>query len=84
MDSENPPASRRRIFKWPAILLALLLLYVLSAGPACYVFAKFPSIGSFFLPLYIPVSRVVEGTPAEQFWTAYLQWWLVLSGELGH
>ena len=63
MDSETPPSLRHRLLKGAAALVALVLLYVLSSGPANYAAEKHPGFKPLVKELYEPLRQAVAGTP---------------------
>ena len=71
---ENPPSIRNRILVGMATVIALAVLYVLSAGPADCVGYAFPKSEPLVKKLYTPLYLALEGTPlAKPFW-AYDEW----------
>ena len=56
---------------WPFVIL---VLYVLSAGPACLMYRK-GIIGRNVMIVWTPLARVVEATPLRKPFYMYLDLW---------
>ena len=84
MDAENPTSLRRLLLRMAATLLALVGLYVLGAGPAIYIYVKFPRSMPFVLELYEPLFWEVSQTPLAGLFESYVIWWQNLARPYGH
>jgi hypothetical protein len=83
----DPPPHRRWLLRLFATFLSLLLLYVLSAGPAVALYnyrwirALADGTGSgtplpeSFLLIYTPLFSTMRNTPLEQVFAGYTGWW---------
>ena len=77
MDSEKPHSIGSIATRIVCTLLVLLLLYVLSFGPACLIGDRFdsrPVVGK----LYRPIFRVIDDTPLHDPVWDYIAWWIRL------
>ena len=81
MDAEHPTSPRKLLLRVAATLLALLLLYVLSIGPAAYVVVKAHNYSKGALRFYAPLIWAIKGTPLEMPIVEYVGWWLRLAPE---
>ena len=84
MDAENPTSLRRLLVRMAATLLALVVLYLLGAGPACYVAEKFPRSELFVELLYFPLWEGIAQTPLAGPFYSYATWWQNLPPHYGH
>ena len=75
MDSEKPPSLRGLIARIVGTLIGLLLLYVLSAGPADYVAIRWHTDTTLMWYLYIPAQWLEDNTPLQGPLGTYGQWW---------
>ena len=82
METERPHSLRHLLIRIFGSVLALLLLYVLSAGPAAYYIVKKLSQGNgsgasvpILIQIYQPLSKCVADTPLEPPFVAYCLWW---------
>ena len=81
MDAENPTSLRRLLLRAAATLLALLLLYPLSVGPAAYLMAKLRVHPPLLYRFYAPLAWAINGTPLLKLGNDYIEWWLELAVE---
>ena len=84
MDAEHPTSPRHLLGRFTATLLALLLLYPLSAGPAMYVAERFPGSQPLIALLYVPLLEAIERTPLAGPFYSYAMWWQNLARYYGH
>ena len=56
-------------------VVAVVLLYWLSFGPAMYLAAKVPATQPAVGVIYLPVEWTVEQERVPPFYLAYLAWW---------
>ena len=80
MDAEHPTSPRHLLGRVAATLLALLLLYPLSAGPAVYVAIK---LGFDLRPVdrfYAPLAWAIDDTPLAPPMQTYIFWWVNRTG----
>ena len=82
MDSEKPPSLRSRIIQIFAGFIGLLMLYVLSLGPAWYLGVHFHS--DLFMKPYEPLFWATQGTPVRDALNVYATWWDDLPGGNQH
>ena len=75
MDAAETPSLRRLLVRMAATLLALLLLYPLSVGPAVYLAVRLRKEHNELFRFYAPLNWAIEGTPLEQICRAYGVWW---------
>ena len=80
MDTENPTSLRRLLLRVAATLLALLLLYPLSAGPAYYLAVKLHTHSKALHRFYVPLDWATKATPLEKPIFIYVGWWMMLAG----
>ena len=80
MDAEHPTSPRHLLGRVAATLLALLLLYPLSAGPAVYLVLKSRRGFRVENRFYAPLEWAIQGTPLEQPCFEYREWWVRLAG----
>ena len=80
MDPEKPHSLGSLATRMACTLIGLLLLYVLSAGPAFYVDYKYPRSRAFIERLYDPLERVLKPTPLVAPFAYYVFWWMRLAG----
>ena len=87
MDAEHPTSPRHLLGRVAATLLALLVMYVLSVGPAVCVAIKlefsFRAVDHFYAPLL----WATEAPPLQQLRYDYVRWWQWHTGvypNLGH
>ena len=75
MDAEHPTSPRHLLGRVAATLLALLVMYVLSVGPAVCVALKlgfkFRAVDRFYAPLL----WATEDPPLRQLRDEYVRWW---------
>ena len=80
MDTENPTSLRRLLLRAAATLLAVVVLYALSVGPAAYLEVKLRSspmeVPSFYAALFL----ATQDPPLEQLRNGYVRWWVKLAG----
>lgn len=82
--SESGPSLRRLLLRIGATLALLLVLYVLSTGPAVYYGARQrwkDEDADFWLPMnriYAPIAWIHD-TPAGYYFYLYLRWWIDLA-----
>ena len=79
MDAEHPTSPRHLLGRVAATLLALLLLYPLSIGPAVYAAVKLKADPTMLYSFYAPMFWATEYTPLQQPRREYLRWWLRLA-----
>ena len=82
MDAENPTFLRQFLVRVAATLLALLLLYPLSIGPAVYLTIKLKPRSNWLDRIYTPLLSATQDTPLEIPLGIYTGWWIRLAG--GH
>ena len=82
MDAEHPTSPRHLLGRVAATLLALLVLYVLSTGPAIYVAFKLRLDAKVVHRFYAPFVWAIKDTPLEKPFVRYNAWWLRLA--VGH
>lgn len=75
MDQEKPHSLRRFVARMVCTLLALPLLYILSAGPAVYFVIRFEKDGSLWEEIYAPALWLIGVSHLEPPMEAYLNWW---------
>ena len=75
MDAEHSTSPRHLLGRVAATLLALLLLYPLSQGPAFYLQVKLKRDIKVLNRCYKPLDWVIEGTPLEKPYGEYVFWW---------
>ena len=75
MDAEHPTSPSHLLGRVAATLLALLLLYPLSVGPAVYLAVRLRKEHNELFRFYGPLNWAIEGTPLEQICRAYGVWW---------
>jgi hypothetical protein len=75
--SESKP--RRRWPTYLAIVLALLVLYPLSVGPALLLVMTFPQFERAYYFVYSPLGLLVAITDTNPLLLAYMQWWAALA-----
>ena len=81
MDSAKPPSLRSLLTRMVCTLLGLLLLYVLSIGPALYIAVKFPKSAWVFDKFYRPITWTIDANPPLQpLVVAYMEWWAKVVG----
>lgn len=82
---EERPSIRLLVVRMGAVLLALLVVYVLGAGPEVYFESCHRNQGGSIQPpsgyaiahaLYEPLYRVVGRTPLESPLASYRAWWV--------
>ena len=80
MDSEKPRSIGSIATRIGCTLIGLVLLYVLSYGPAIYVDqGGHPDwYDSLFRKIYAPLNLVAHGTPLQRPLDAYINFWLSL------
>ena len=80
MDAEHPTSPRHLLGRVAATLLALLLLYPLSYGPAVYLEVKwgydFRAVERFYAPLVWATDDTPLATPMQ----TYICWWTKRTG----
>ena len=81
MDAENPTSLRQLLLRAAATLLAVVVLYALSVGPAYYLALKLGRNPIALDRFYVPLSWATKGTPLEKPIDAYVDLWLRLAGE---
>ena len=79
MDAENPTSLRRLLLHVAATLLALVVMYVLSAGPAEYFAVKFKPDSKVLTYMYAPLDWVTTDPPLQQPYIEYILWWARLA-----
>ena len=80
MDAEHPTSPRHLLGRVVATLLALLLLYPLSAGPAVYLAIKLKSDFKLVDRFYAPLLWATHDAPLKQLLDDYVRWWSRLAG----
>lgn len=75
MDPENPHSITRLLARIGFMLLGLLVLYVLSFGPAIWAYNRFPESHGTIEAIYLPLARTIEGSPLEKPMQAYADLW---------
>ena len=75
MDSANPPSLCSRLTRIAGTFVGLLLLYILSVGPANYLWAFGRIERQRVVKLYMPLEWIVQDSPLEQPVRVYCQWW---------
>jgi len=80
MDLEKPLSLGSIATRVISTLVGVLLLYILSVGPACYIAAKTGRGGPLIETLYTPLVWAVQRTPLIDPMTAYVEFWLRLAG----
>ena len=80
MDAEHPPTLLRHLGRSAATLLALLVMYPLSSGPAIYLQAKLSADGTASSALYKPLFWALQNSPLEIHFYAYYDWWVIRAG----
>ena len=80
MDAEHPTSPRQLLVRVAATLLALVVLYGLSAGPAVYLAPKLRPDSKVLAHFYAPLDWVLKHTPLEESYYEYLLWWVRLAG----
>ena len=80
MDAEHPTSPRHLLGRVAATLLALLLLYPLSMGPAIYVAVKLRTGFRFQNRFYAPLYWAIDHTPLTAPYHKYRVWWTRLAG----
>ena len=81
MDAEHPTSPRHLLGRVAATLLALLLLYPLSVGPAVYLDVKLKSDSRVFNRFYAPLLWATKDQPLDELRNDYVRWWVRLTGE---
>ncbi len=79
MDSEKPHTIGSIATRIVFTVIGLLLLYVLSIGPAWYLGVHFHRTNLFLKP-YLPLHWATDGTPLRPAFNAYIDWWNNLPG----
>ena len=80
MDSAKPHSLGSLATRIACTLIGLVLLYVLSVGPASYVDYKCPRSHAFIESLYEPLVSAIKPTPLVVPLAYYVQWWMRLAG----
>ena len=75
MDAAHPTSLRHLLVRMAATLLALVVLFPLSYGPAVFVAYKFPSTHDHIVAFYDPLVQAIAGTPLNPPFDAYVIWW---------
>lgn len=64
-------------------LMARLIIYVLSGGPAFFIALKYPQFESLFKGIYTPLEwlseNMIDDTALERPWKLYGDFWLDLA-----
>ena len=79
MDSEKPHSLGSLATRMACTFVGLLLLYVLSYGPAFYVFERYPQSRPMIDTAYKQLGIVMRRSPLDQPYQAYLEWWIHLA-----
>ena len=80
MDVAETPSLRHLLVRMAVTLLALVLLYVLGAGPAVYMAVKFPRSEPLLSQIYRPLDEAMLNTPLWSAFHAYENWWTEFAG----
>ena len=80
MDSAPPPSLRSRLLTGFAGLLGAFVLYLLSIGPARYVWERSVRSHRMIEKLYAPLDWALANTPLYPPLRAYSDWWALLAG----
>ena len=80
MDSAPPPSLRSRLLTGLAGLLGAFVLYLLSIGPARYVWERSVRSHRMIEKLYAPLDWALANTPLYPPLRAYSDWWALLAG----
>ena len=83
MDPAPPSTLRGRLLQGVAGLIALLVLYVLSSGPAAYVWMQSMKVRPVFDKIYAPITYAHGTTPLLDPLAKYTQWWADLAVKQG-
>ena len=81
MDAEHPTSSSHLLGRVAATLLALLVLYALSVGPAIYLEVKLKIDFKVLDRFYAPLVWAIDHTQLDKPYYTYVSWWLRLAGE---
>ena len=81
MDPANPPSLRHRLLTGLAVLVALPVLYLVSFGPFCYVFARTDTKEESFLVIYFPLRSLADRSPTTRRWFFNYANWCFALGE---
>ena len=80
MAAAETPSLRHLLVRVAATLLALVVLYALSAGPASYVAVKCPGTVPRLVMLYGPLRTVLAWTRLQKPFHAYVDLWSNAAG----
>ena len=80
MDEEKPRALGSIATRIVCTLIGLLLVYVLSSGPAAAVDYKFPRSRPLIEKLYGPLWVIASQTPLKYALGPYVEFWMTLAG----
>ena len=75
MDEEKPRFIGSIATRIVFTLLGLLSLYVLSYGPACFIWRIYPNTYLPWVKLYSPSLTALEYTWPQKVWSDYGDWW---------
>ena len=81
MDAENPTSLRRLFLRVAATLLALVVLYALSVGPADYLVIKLRKPLRVLDGFYTPLDLATEEPRLNDLRHEYETWWVKLAHE---
>ena len=74
------PLTLTSLLAWIVYTVAgLMLLYVLSYGPAHYFIWRFPGSAPLIREVYNPLTRAIEATPVCPQVRDYADWWASLA-----
>jgi len=76
---ENRLALRRRLLTGAAVLVATLVLYVLSSGPADYLATRSDGLLPPFEKFYLPLIVAARSASLHPLLEQYVNWWEALS-----
>ena len=80
MDSEKPHTIGSIATRIVCTIIGLVLLYVLSIGPARYVWERSVRSHRMIEKLYAPLDWALANTPLYPPLRAYSDWWALLAG----
>ena len=75
MDSEKPHSIGSIATRIVCTLAGLLLMYVLSYGPAVFIWRIYPDTYLKGVRLYSPSLTALDGTWPQKVWSSYGDWW---------
>ena len=79
MEAENPTSLRRLLLRAATTLLALVVLYALSVGPADYLVIKLRKPLRTLDGFYTPLDLATQDPPLAQLRIGYVRWWVRLA-----